>query len=98
MHNFIARAEQEGLHNVPQNSVVRFVFGDLVQSHAASFQLAFYASAGLALIGAVACAVLVRHEPRTLDRPVFGRRSRWVPANAGVTTPALTRLPPEVPR
>ena len=72
VHNFIARAEQAGLHNVPQNRTVRFVYGDLVNSHAASFQLAFYASAGLALIGAVACLVLVRLEPRTLDRPVFG--------------------------
>ncbi len=94
VHNFIARAEQAGLHNVPQNRTVRFVYGDLVNSHAASFQLAFYASAGLALIGAVACLVLVRREPRTLDRPVFGRRSRWVTANAGVS-PGLTRLAPE---
>ena len=38
VRDFIARAEQEGLHNVPQNSVVRTVFGDLVQSHAHSFQ------------------------------------------------------------
>jgi MFS family permease len=35
---FIAQAEQKGLNNVPQNSVVRSVFGDLVQSHASHFR------------------------------------------------------------
>ena len=38
--------------------------------------------------------VLVRKQPRTLDHPIFGRRSRWVHANVG-TTPAVSRLPPE---
>jgi EmrB/QacA subfamily drug resistance transporter len=94
VRNFIARAEQQGLHNVPQNRVVHSVFGDLVQSHAHSFQIAFYASSGIALAGAIACAVLVRRQPRTLEHPIFGRRSRWVTANAAVT-PALTRLPQE---
>ena len=73
---FIAQAEQKGLNHVPQNSVVRTVFGDLVQSHAQSFQVAFYASSGIALAGAIVCAVLVRRQPHTLDHPVFGRRSR----------------------
>lgn len=91
---FIAQAEQKGLNHVPQNSVVRSVFGDLVQSHAQSFQVAFYASSGIALAGAIVCAVLVRRQPHTLDHPVFGRRSRWITANAAIT-PALTRLPPE---
>jgi EmrB/QacA subfamily drug resistance transporter len=94
VRDFIAKAEQRGLHNVPQNPTVRSVFHVLVQSHAHSFQVAFYASAGVALAGAVACAVLVRQQPRTLDHPIFGRRSRWITANAAVT-PGLTRLPPE---
>jgi EmrB/QacA subfamily drug resistance transporter len=94
VHAFIARAEQQGLHNVPQNKIVQKVFDDLVHSHAHSFQVAFFASAGVALAGAIACALLVRHEPRTLDHPIFGRRSRWVTANASVS-PGLTRLPPE---
>jgi EmrB/QacA subfamily drug resistance transporter len=92
--DFIAAAETKGLHNVAQNPTVRTVFHLLVQSHAHSFQVAFYASSGLALAGALACAVLVRQQPRTLDHPIFGRRSRWITANAAVT-PGLTRLPPE---
>jgi MFS family permease len=94
VREFIAKAEQQGLHNVPQGPVVQKVFGDLVHSHAHSFQIAFFAASGIALVGAIACGVLVRHEPRTLEHPIFGRRSRWVTANAAVT-PGLTRLPPE---
>jgi MFS family permease len=95
VHDFIAQAEQRGLRNVPLNPVVRKVYHDLVHSHAQSFQVAFYASAVIALLGAVVCSVLVRQQPRTVDRPIFGRRSRWAYANAS-TTPALTRMPPEV--
>jgi EmrB/QacA subfamily drug resistance transporter len=92
--DFIAQAELKGLNNVPRNATVRSVLGDLVSSHATSFQVAFYASGAIALLGAIACGILVRQQPRTLDHPIFGRRSRWITANAG-TSPALTRLPPE---
>jgi EmrB/QacA subfamily drug resistance transporter len=95
VHDFIAKAEQKGLDNIPQNRVVHTVFHDLVSSHAQSFQVAFYASAVIALVGALACALLVTEQPRTLDHPIFGRRSRWITANAAAT-PALTRLPPEI--
>jgi hypothetical protein len=81
VRDFIAKAEEKGLDNIPQNRVVRTVFHDLVSSHAHSFQ-AFYASAGVALVGALACALLVTEQPRTLDHPIFGRRSR----------PAATRI------
>jgi EmrB/QacA subfamily drug resistance transporter len=95
VHDFIAKAEQNGLRNIPQDPIVRKVLRDLVDSHAHSFQVAFYASSAVALVGAITCAVLVSQQPRTLDHAIFGRRSRWVTANAGAT-PALTRLPPEV--
>jgi len=95
VHDFIAKAELKGLHHIPQNPIVSRVLRDLVESHAHSFQVAFYASSVLALLGAVASAVLVRQQPHTLDHPIFGRRSRRLTANAALT-PALTRLPPEV--
>jgi EmrB/QacA subfamily drug resistance transporter len=95
VRDFIAQAEQKGLHNVPLNPVVRRVYHELIQSHAHSFQVSFYGSCAIAAVGVIACAALVREQPRTLDHPIFGRRSRWVTANAA-TTPALTRLPPEV--
>jgi EmrB/QacA subfamily drug resistance transporter len=92
--HFIDQAELKGLHNVRLDPTVRYVLHDLVHSHAQSFQFAFYISAGVALLGAVMAWVLVRKQPRTLDHPIFGRRSRWVHANVG-TTPAVSRLPPE---
>jgi EmrB/QacA subfamily drug resistance transporter len=92
--HFIDRAELKGLHNVPLDPTVRSVLHALVHSHAQSFQFAFYVSAGVALLGAVMSWVLVRKQPRTLDHPIFGRRSRWVHANVGAT-PAVSRLPPE---
>jgi EmrB/QacA subfamily drug resistance transporter len=94
VRNFIARSELKGLHNVQQSSVVHKVLPILIHSHSDSFQVAFYASGGVALVGAIACALLVRRRPQTLDHPVFGRRSRWLAVNAS-TTPGLTRVPPE---
>jgi EmrB/QacA subfamily drug resistance transporter len=94
VHDFIAQAEVNGLRNVPSNPTVNRVIRDLVDAHAQSYQLAFAVSALIGLIGAVACFALVRKSPRTLDRPIFSRRSRWVLANAGATTPGLTRVPP----
>jgi EmrB/QacA subfamily drug resistance transporter len=94
VRHFIDRAEIKGLHNVPANPIVRSVLGLLIHSHAQSFEFAFYASAAIALVGAAACWALVRKQPRTLDHPIFGRRSRWLHANVGAT-PAVSRLPPE---
>ena len=94
MKHYIYKAELKGLHNVPTNPTVRSVLHVLVHSHAQSFQFAFYVSAGVALVGAVMSWLLVRKQPRTLDHPIFGRRSRWVRANVG-ETPAVSRVPPE---
>jgi hypothetical protein len=94
VRDYIYRAEIQGLHNVPANRIVRSVLSDLIDSHAQSFQFAFYVSAGVALLGAVMSWLLVRKQPRTLDHPIFGRRSRWVRANVGAT-PAVGRVRPE---
>lgn len=96
-HDFIAQAEVSGLHNVPTNPTIDRVINDLIDAHAQSFQLAFYVSAGIALIGAVTSFALVRKSPRVLDHPVFSRRSRWLTANAGATTSGLTRVPADAP-
>jgi len=94
VHDYIAQAEQFGLRNVPTTPVVQKVYDDLVQAHAQAYQFTFYVSAALALVGAAACALLVRKVPVTITGRVFTRRSRWVLANSGATTPALTRRPP----
>jgi EmrB/QacA subfamily drug resistance transporter len=94
VRDYIYKAELKGLHNVQPNPTVRSVLHDLVSSHAQSFQFAFYVSGGVALLGAAMAWVLVRKQPRSLDHPIFGRRSRWVQANVGAT-PAVSRVPPE---
>jgi MFS family permease len=97
VHDFIARAEQEGLRQVDEPPLVRRVVTDLVDTHIAAFRLTFTVSAGIALLGALACVVLVRGHARTRHAPVIGRRSRWIWANQG-RSPALTREPPEALR
>ena len=94
VHEFIAQAEQRGMRNVPADPVVALVYEELVSAHVASFQFAFFVSAGLALVGAISCWILVRQAPRTLSGPIFGRRSRWVLAQPGATGQGLTRDPP----
>ena len=96
VHDFIVEAEQRGIEHVPQSGVVAKVFDDLMQSHIDAFQVMFLSSAGIAVVGAIACLVLVRRQPRELDRPVFGRRSRWIYANQG-RSGAITRHPPDTP-
>lgn len=91
---FIAEAMERGIRNVPPPTPrIASVYQDFVDAHGQSFRVAFVASAIIALIGAVACWLLVRKVPRMI-RPVFSRRSRWVLATAGGTTPGLTRIPP----
>jgi hypothetical protein len=48
----------------------------------------------IALLGALACLVLVRRSDRVAAGPVFGRRSRWVASGEG-RSPAITRRPRE---
>jgi hypothetical protein len=50
-------------------------------------------TAGIALVGAIVCFLLVRKSDRVTEGPIFGRRSRWVSANVG-RTPGVTRCPP----
>ena len=69
------------------------VHDDLIQGHIDAFRLTFLSSAGIALLGAIACFVLVRRTTKVAQGPIFSRRSRWVLANTG-RTPAVTKHPP----
>lgn len=92
---YILQAEQAGRSQTAVDSrVVRVAIEDNVLAHVDSFRITFIASAGIALLGALACFILVRRENRYYVGPVFGRRSRWTYASAGVT-PGITRRPPE---
>jgi hypothetical protein len=73
--------------------VIRVATDDSVLAHVDSFQITFLTTAGIALLGALTCLILVRREDRLYEPPVFSRRSRWFWATAGVG-PGITRHPP----
>jgi EmrB/QacA subfamily drug resistance transporter len=93
VRDFILEAEQRGFNHVRESQVVRIVHDDLINAHIDAFQFTFYCTAGIALLGALACFVLVRRTTRVAEGPIFARRSRWVYANPG-RAPAVTRHPP----
>jgi EmrB/QacA subfamily drug resistance transporter len=93
VRDFILEAKQRGFNHVRESRVVEIVHDDLIQGHIDAFRLTFLSSAGIALLGAIACFVLVRRTTRVAQGPIFSRRSRWVLANTG-RTPAVTKHPP----
>jgi EmrB/QacA subfamily drug resistance transporter len=94
---YILQAEQAGRSQTAiDTGVVRVAVHDNVVAHVDSFRITFLTSAGIALLGAVVCFILVRRDDRFYAGPVFGRRSRWVWANAGIT-PGVTRHPARSP-
>jgi MFS family permease len=90
---FIQKAEQHGLSHVRESHLVRESIDVVTRSHVDAFQFMFFITAAIALVGAVACLLLVRRTDRVTEGPLFGRRSRWVSANVG-RTPGITRHPP----
>jgi EmrB/QacA subfamily drug resistance transporter len=77
---YLLRAEEAGLHDVPEPGIVRHVLSDITAAHVDGFRLAFGGSAVVALIGAMVCLVLVRGgEP--LGIKIRSRRSRWILAS-----------------
>jgi EmrB/QacA subfamily drug resistance transporter len=94
---YILQAEQAGRSQTAIGSgVVRAAVEDNLLAHVDSFRITFLTSAGIALLGALVCFILVRRDDRFYAGPVFGRRARWVWANAG-TTPGITRHPERSP-
>ena len=78
---FILRAERDGLRQAyarygENNRVVRSSFEDVLDAHIQGFQLAFYVSSGVALIGAAIMFTLVRKQSRTIAAAPH-RRGRW---------------------
>lgn len=93
---FILVIEQKGLGHIDitgQPKAIQFALTDVLNAHVAAYELVFYSTAGIALLGAIACFFLVRKTDRFEKGPVFVRRSRWVASNTG-RTPAITKHPP----
>ena len=92
---FLLQAEEMGRRNVPVDSkVIRVAIEDDLLAHVDSFRITFLTSAGIALVGAVVCFVLVRRDDRLYGVRVFGRRSRWLWMSSGLG-PGVTRRPPD---
>lgn len=95
-HQFILTIEQKGLGQIDvgeQSRVIRVAIGDVLSAHVTAYEAVFVTTAGIALLAALACVILVRRTDRVSDRPIFGRRSRWQLASTG-RTPGITRHPP----
>ncbi|HTT93807.1 MAG TPA: DHA2 family efflux MFS transporter permease subunit [Solirubrobacterales bacterium] len=91
----ILEAEQKGLNHVHHTQLLDLIKPDVIASHVAAFEVTFFASAGIALVGALTSLVLVRKRDRMKEKTagVFTRRSRWIYAGVG-RSPAITRRPP----
>jgi EmrB/QacA subfamily drug resistance transporter len=91
---FLLETFEEGRRNVPVDSeVIRAAVQDNVLAHVDSFRITFLTTTGIALLGALACFLLVRRGDRVYAFPVFSRRSRWTWASSGLG-PGVTRRSP----
>jgi EmrB/QacA subfamily drug resistance transporter len=93
--NLIIEAEQKGIGHLPHSELLNLIKPDVIASHVHAFEVTFYASAGIALVGALTSLILVRRRDRLKAGAtgVFTRRSRWIFATSG-RSPAITRRPP----
>ncbi|MGH2963157.1 MAG: MFS transporter [Solirubrobacterales bacterium] len=80
---FLLHAEQTGLKQAHGSKDIQIGIQDSISAHVSAFELMFFVSAGIALIGAIACFVLVRRGDRVEEGPIFSRRSRWVFVTTG---------------
>ena len=90
----ILEAEQKGLNNVGHSRILDLIKPDVIASHITAFEVTFFASSGVALLGALVTFVLVRKSDRlkTPGPGVFSRRSRWIATSVGCS-PAISRRP-----
>jgi EmrB/QacA subfamily drug resistance transporter len=92
--NLILEAEQKGLDNLSHSRILDLIKPDVIASHVTAFEVTFFASAGIALLGAIVTFILVRKNDRvkTGGPGVFSRRSRWIATSVG-RSPAISRRP-----
>lgn len=92
--NLIVEAEEKGIGHLPHSELLNLIKPDVIASHVHAFEVTFYASAGIAVVGALTSLILVRRRDRVKPGTtgVFTRRSRWIFATGG-RSPAITRRP-----
>jgi EmrB/QacA subfamily drug resistance transporter len=90
----IVEAEEKGINHLGHDRLLDIIKPDVIASHVHAFEVTFYASGAIAVIGAIASFILVRKSDRvkTGTTGVFTRRSRWIFATSG-RSPAITRRP-----
>jgi EmrB/QacA subfamily drug resistance transporter len=91
--NVILEAEQKGINHVSDSGILHVIKPDVIASHVTAFEVTFFASSAIALLGALVTFILVRKQDRVKAAGVFTRRSRWIFATSG-RSPAITRRPP----
>jgi MFS family permease len=87
---FILQAEEKGRDHVVATGKIHYVLGDIIDSHVTAYEVTFFVAAGIALLGALACFLLVRKDDRVKPARVYSRRSRWMYMSSG----ASERPPP----
>ena len=90
--DFILEVEEKGRSNVKAAGKIKYVVQDIVDVHAVAYEVTFIAAGGIALLGALACFILVRKTDRVETGPIFSRRSRWLYTMSG-RSPAITKQP-----
>jgi EmrB/QacA subfamily drug resistance transporter len=93
--NLIVEAEEKGISHLPHSELLNTIKPDVIASHVHAFEVTFFASAGIAVVGAIVSLILVRKRDRIKppgEPGVFTRRSRWIFATSG-RSPAITRRP-----
>jgi EmrB/QacA subfamily drug resistance transporter len=90
----ILRAEQSGLKHLPDTGLLHVIKPYVIESHVGAFEVTFYASSVVAILGAIVTFILVRKSDRlkTPGPGVFSRRSRWIATGVG-RSPAISRRP-----
>jgi EmrB/QacA subfamily drug resistance transporter len=90
----IVEAEEKGINHLGHGRLLDIIKPDVVSSHVHAFEVTFFASGGIALLGALSTFILVRKNDRLKQKAagVFTRRSRWIYAGVG-RSPAITRRP-----
>jgi EmrB/QacA subfamily drug resistance transporter len=90
---FILDAEEKGRGHVEASGNVKVVLSDIVNAHAAAYEVTFFVAGGISLLGALVCFLLVRRGDPVKEGPIFSRRSRWIYATAGRSS-AVSKRPP----
>jgi EmrB/QacA subfamily drug resistance transporter len=90
---FVLQAEQSGRDHVVATGNIKLVLSDIIDAHAAAYELTFFVAGGVAALGALTCFLLVRRGDPVREAPIFSRRSRWIYTAAGRSS-AVSKRPP----